>query len=72
MLIEDLKVNFVGCSTATDKIACLRKAPYEKLYQHQGTAGMQILYVVNSIADLMFGSQLLGLSQSFRHLDLAT
>lgn len=31
------QVKFVGCGSATNKVTCLRKAPYEKIYQHQGT-----------------------------------
>ncbi|KAH0593279.1 hypothetical protein MHUMG1_09001 [Metarhizium humberi] len=30
-------VRFVGCDSAADKINCLRKAPYEKIYQHMQT-----------------------------------
>jgi acetylcholinesterase len=29
----------VGCGDASDKIECLRQAPYDKIYAHQGTVG---------------------------------
>lgn len=38
-LLKKFKCKFVGCGQATDKIACLRNAPFEKIYEHQGTVG---------------------------------
>lgn len=29
----------MGCGDASDKVECLRQAPYDKIYQHQGTVG---------------------------------
>jgi carboxylesterase type B len=35
-LFDDM-VSYVGCNEASDKIACLRQAPYEKIFAHANT-----------------------------------
>lgn len=35
-LFDDM-VNYVGCSGTSDKIACLRQAPYAKIFEHANT-----------------------------------
>jgi acetylcholinesterase len=35
-LFDDM-VNYVGCSGASDKITCLRQAPYAKIFEHANT-----------------------------------
>lgn len=39
-LTHEYQVKFVGCDTAANKIDCLRKAPYEKIYTHMQTQRM--------------------------------
>lgn len=35
-LFDDL-VSYVGCDSASDKVACLRQAPYAKIFEHANT-----------------------------------
>lgn len=36
-ILISTQTEYVGCANSTNKITCLREAPYEKIYAHQGT-----------------------------------
>ncbi|RDW60637.1 carboxylic ester hydrolase-37 [Coleophoma cylindrospora] len=42
-MFDDM-VNYVGCGNATDKIACLRMAPYDLIYAHAQTVNFLLGY----------------------------